>query len=114
MAINLQPVTTPAHLAALCPHATKWGQAGLSSHRARKELLSVFPLWHWFCGDLHLGESTSKNMEFAPILNDGFVPKHIQGWFRGTQSVRNAQERTQTSYFLENKLFDLIRTSFLS
>lgn len=86
----------------------------LGSGRARREPPNVFPHWHWFCGDLHLGESTSKNVVFAPILDDGFVPKHLRGWSRRTQCVRNAQERTQTSCFLANKLFGLIRTFFLS
>lgn len=70
MATHLQPVTT---LAALCSHATNWGQAGHS----RVWLGKNYPHWHWLWGDLHLDESTSRKMVFAPILDDGLVPKYL-------------------------------------
>lgn len=59
-----------------------------------------------FVGNLHLDKSTSKNIVFAPILDDGFVPKHLRGQSRRTQSVkmlRNAHRLRvswQTSYLI--------------
>ena len=69
MLLLLLPGLIP--MPALCPHATHWGQAGHDSLRARKKLPNVFPHWHWFPGDLHLGERTSRNVVFAPFQGEG-------------------------------------------